>query len=81
MRCCGSARLPPPTWPTVARMADGSGTLTVLRSKTDQEGRGHRLITNDNVASAIEKAQVEAAERNELTLDYVLGQHGAASNG
>ena len=22
-------------------MADGSGTLTVLRSKTDQEGRGH----------------------------------------
>ena len=25
----------------VARMADGSGTLTVLRSKTDQEGRGH----------------------------------------
>ena len=41
MRCCGSAKRPRWTSPTSSARPDGSGTVTVTGSKTDQEGRGH----------------------------------------
>ena len=48
----------------VARMSDGSGTLTVLRSKTDQEGRGHvrylGAATVTRIAAYLERAGHDA---------------------
>ena len=41
MRCCGSAKRPHWTWPTCNDRSDGSGTVTITSSKTDQEGRGY----------------------------------------
>ena len=67
------------TWPTVARMADGSGTLTVLRSKPDQEGHGHvrylGAATVTRIAAYLDRAGHDSAGRPSGAGAPVRGRH------
>ena len=53
MRCSASASSPASTGDVQAQ-ADGSGTVTVRRSKTDQEGRGHVRYLGPPTVAAVQ---------------------------
>ena len=50
------------TWRDVARWADGSGRLTILQSKTDQEGKGAVVAITPACLKALEAIRMERAE-------------------
>ena len=50
------------TWRDVARWDDGSGRLTILQSKTDQEGKGAVVAITPACLKALEAIRMERAE-------------------
>lgn len=56
-------------------LIDLNATQAAIRSgysEASAEVQGHRLLRNDKIARAVQKAMDERAERTEITADFVL---------